>query len=433
MIKVKQYWFEMKSSFWFIPFLIALGSILLSIFTIELDQKYSLVLLEKWPKLFGLSPEASRGMLSTIASSMMSMMTVAFSMTLVTLALASSQYTSRILRNFMRSKTNQAVLGIFSGTFIYCLIILRTIQGGENPEITPSISVIMGFFLSLMGVGVLVLFIHHIASSIQAANIIASVADETIATIERLFPERMGHGKRKEFHENSMKFSRSIISYQSGYIQNVDEKKLLELSCRWDNVFKMNYGIGDFVVIGMPILFIKNDMKLTEVMEKELRNAMLINRHRTIEQDTLYGIRQIVDVALKALSPGVNDTTTGVMCMDYLTSIMAHITMREIPSIYRHENNQLRIIAKVPDYEKFLDESFSQIRANAKGNVAIIKKFLTAIEVLSQLTDDPERRYFLTLEAGKISELLEEDSSFPSDKSELGLRLVEVKERLAFS
>ena len=127
-------------------------------------------------------------MLSTIAGSMMTVVGVTFSMTLVTLALASSQYTSRILRNFMRDRVTQVVLGIFAGIFTYCLIVLRTIRGGDEGGFVPSLAVSFGVVLAIGGIGVLIFFIHHIASSIQASSIIASVADETMVAVDRLFP-----------------------------------------------------------------------------------------------------------------------------------------------------------------------------------------------------------------------------------------------------
>ena len=146
--------------------------------------------LARWPRLFGASAEGARGMLSTIAGSMMTVVGVTFSMTLVSLALASSQYTSRILRNFMRDRVTQVVLGIFTGIFAYCLIVLRTIRGGDEGGFVPSLAVFFAVVLAMGGIGVLIFFIHHIAASIQASSIIASVADETMVAVDRLFPQK---------------------------------------------------------------------------------------------------------------------------------------------------------------------------------------------------------------------------------------------------
>ena len=193
MNRLRRLWSNLRSSFWFVPSLIVAASIVFAVALIEADSVGSDQWLAQWPRLFGAGAEGARQMLSTLAGSMMTVMGVTFSMTLVALALASSQYTSRILRNFMRSRVTQGTLGIFAGIFTYCLIVLRTIRGGEA-EFVPSLAVFFAFVLALGGVGVLIFFIHHIASSIQASSIIASVAQETIAAIDRLFPEKLGHG-----------------------------------------------------------------------------------------------------------------------------------------------------------------------------------------------------------------------------------------------
>src|SRR5665811_997101 len=194
MNKFRQLWSTLRSSFWFVPSLIVVLSVALAVALIEADSTGSDRLLAQWPRLFGAGAQGARAMMSTIAGSMMSVVGVTFSMILVVLALASSQYTSRILRNFMRSRVTQAVLGIFAGIFTYCLIVLRTIRSGDEGAFVPNLAVFFGFVMALVGVGTLMFFIHHIASSIQASSIIASIAEETNATIDLLFPEKLGHG-----------------------------------------------------------------------------------------------------------------------------------------------------------------------------------------------------------------------------------------------
>jgi uncharacterized membrane protein len=176
--------------------------------------------------------------MSTIAGSMMSVVGVTFSMILVVLTLASSQYTSRILRNFMRSRVTQVVLGIFAGIFTYCLIVLRSIRGGDEGAFVPSLAVFFGFMLALGGVGTLMFFIHHIASSIQASSIIASVAEETMASIDRLFPERLGQGPGEDDDDQTLyplskRYWRIVPAMQSGYIQSVrSDSKQRQRRCR---------------------------------------------------------------------------------------------------------------------------------------------------------------------------------------------------------
>ncbi len=193
MHKFQQLWLNLRSSFWFMPSLIVVASIAFAAALIETDAIGGDRWLAQWPRLFGAGADGARQMLATLAGSMMSVMGITFSMTLVALALASSQYTSRILRNFMGSRVTQVTLGIFAGIFAYCLVVLRTIRsGGGVAEFVPNLAVFFAFVMSVGGIGVLVFFIHHIVSSIQASSIIASIAQDTIASIERRFPQRLG-------------------------------------------------------------------------------------------------------------------------------------------------------------------------------------------------------------------------------------------------
>jgi uncharacterized membrane protein len=431
-VKLKEILIDLHSSFWFVPSLMVLASILFALGVLEVDNRYATSLYNDWPRLFGAGPDSSRGMLSTIASSMISMMTVVFSMTLVTLALASSQYTSRIMRNFMRSRTTQVVLGMFAGIFTYCLIVLRTIRSGEGEEYIPSLAVVAAVALAVIGVGVLVFFIHHIASSIQASNIVGSVADETILTISKLFPEEMGEGKEDSDENDISPYAKPIHVDKSGYIQNIGEQTLFDLACKWNTIIKMNYGIGDFVVIGMPLVFVTDNLDVTHEMEIKLLEAFSIRRYRTIEQDPLFGIRQIVDVAMKALSPGINDTTTAILSINYLTAILANLSHRKIPSNYRYSEKKLRVIAKAPNFEKFLHESYDQIRSNAKGNVAVIKDLLFSIEVLTQLNRSPIRRHLLSKVADNINEVLNDSIKLTCEKHELNQSFYDVKDRFRY-
>jgi uncharacterized membrane protein len=254
MNKFKQLWSDLRSSFWFMPSMIVLLSVAIAVALIAADFLGSHRWLARWPHLFGAGPEGARGMMSTIAGSMMTVVGVTFSMILVVLALASSQYTSRILRNFMRSRVTQVVLGVFAGIFTYCLIVLRTIRGGGGESaFVPSLAVFFGFVLALGGVGTMMFFIHHIASSIQASSIIASVAEETIAAIDRLFPEELGQGPGEDDNAQTLcppdvRKWRAVPAPRSGYIQSVNNAALLRLACERNTIVSMAHGIGEFVV-----------------------------------------------------------------------------------------------------------------------------------------------------------------------------------------
>jgi len=435
MNKFRQLWSNLRSSFWVMPSLIVGFSTALAVALIEADSAGSDRWLAQWPRLFGAGAEGARGMMSTIAGSMMTVVGVTFSMILVVLALASSQYTSRVLRNFMRSRTTQVVLGIFAGIFTYCLIVLRTIRSGDEGAFVPNLAVFFGFVLALGGVGALMFFIHHIASSIQASSIIASVAQETIAAIDRLFPENLGRGPGEDDDDQTLRplSNRNwcaVPAKLSGYIQGVNNAALLRLARDRKTIVRMEHGIGDFVVQNTALVSLSLEEKPDEETVAALQETFRISSHRTGEQDAAFGISQIVDVALKALSPGINDTTTAVMCVDYLTAILARIAPRQIPSSRRFEEGELRLIAKGPSFESLLAESFDQIRSSATGNVAIMLRMLDALQTIAGQTARAERRRALGEQVQWIAELAERTLDSTHDRVRIDTRLTCVRETL---
>ena len=428
MNKFRQLLSNLRSSFWFMPSLIVVFSIILAVTLIEVDSAGSDRWMARWPRLFGAGADGARAMMSTIAGSMMTIVGVTFSMILVVLALASSQYTSRILRNFMRSHITQVVLGIFAGIFTYCLIVLRAIRSGEDALFVPNLAVFFGFVLALGGVGALMFFIHHIASSIQASSIIASVAQETIAAIDRLFPETLEQGLNQGDDDMTQSAIselnwRAVMAKESGYIQSVNNEALLGLARDRKIIVRMERGIGEFVVRNTMLASVSLENPPDQEMIDALRATFTISNYRTVEQDAAFGIRQIVDVALKALSPGINDTTTAVTCVDYLTTILARIAPRQNLSLHRCEGGELRVIAKGQSFESLLNDSFEQIRNSAKGNIAIIHRMIDAFQILAGLTDNSRRRRALREQLQWISEVAEHSFKAVHDRAGIKTRL----------
>lgn len=434
MNRFRQHWSKLRSSFWFLPSMIVVASIALAAVLIGADSVVSDQWPAEWPLLFGTGAEGARGMMSTIAGSMMTVVGVTFSMVLMVLAMASSQYTSRILRNFIRSRVTQVVLGIFAGIFTYCLIVLRTIHSGNEGAFVPNLAVSFGFVLALGGVGALIFFIHHIASSIQASSIIASVAEETIAAIDRLFPVNLGQEPDDDDEQLlrppcELKWQ-AVMAGESGYIQSVDNAALVRLAQDKNTIVWMDHGIGDFVVQNATLASLALEEPPDQVTTDALQATFSISRHRTLDQDAAFGIRQIVDIAMKALSPGINDTTTAIMCVDYLTAIMARIAQRQIPSSRRYEEGELRVLAKGPTFNSLLAESFDQVRSNAKGNVSIMSRMLGAFQTLASLTASPSRRRAIGEQVQWIAELAECSLESAHDRARIGTRLARVREAL---
>lgn len=428
-----QLWGKLRESFWFLPALIVAFSMFLALALVEVDSSGSWSWMKDWARLFGAGAEGARGTLATIAGSMMTVIGVTFSMTLVTLALASSQYSSRILRNFISDHATQVVLGIFAGIFTYCLIVLRTIRGSDEGGFVPSLSVAFSVVLAIAGTGTLIFFIHHIASSIQASSIIASVTRETLAAVDRLFPEKLGREPMPDEADPSLLHLpelnwQAVMASRNGYIQGVDKDALLSLAREHTTIVRMDRGIGEFVVQDTPLASLALQNPPDAEIMAGLRAAYSIDRNRTVQQDCAFGIRQLADVALRALSPGVNDTTTAVMCVDYLTAILARLATREIPSPLRCENGELRVISVGQTFPSLVAKPFDEIRGSTEGNVTIMLRMLDALQTIASLTDIPARRRALRDQVECIAELAKRSIESPSDRTRFEDRLGQVRE-----
>ena len=311
--KLHHGWQEMQSSFWFLPAVMVLDAVVLATLLITVDATVDLHVVERWPLLFGAGASGARGLLTAVASSMVTVAGVVFSITIVALSLTSSQYTSRVLRNFMRDRSNQIVLGMFVGIFAYCLVVLRVIRGGDEGAFVPSLAVLVGLILAFVGIGYLIFFIHYISKSIQASSIIATAAQETLAAVDHLFSQELGEEAEedadgylvKSFAEQAWS---AVPARKTGYIESIDADALLHLARKYQTIVRMEHGIGEFVVEGTPLISVAKRGGLDDATTDELNGVYVIGRQRVVEQDAAFGIRQIVDIAMKALSPGVNDT-----------------------------------------------------------------------------------------------------------------------------
>ncbi|MGL5017789.1 MAG: DUF2254 domain-containing protein [Luteolibacter sp.] len=433
MNQLKYLWSNLSASFWFLPTLIVAFSTVLAVGMIEVDSAGNRDWMADWPRLFGAGAAGARGMLATIAGSMTTVVGVTFSMTLVALTLASSQYTSRVLRNFMSDRVTQVVLGIFAGIFTYCIIVLRTIRGGDEGGFVPSLAVAISVVLAIGGIATLIFFIHHIASSIQASSIIASVTKETLEAVDRLFPEELGQepvDDEADLPQLPTRNWQTIMAGRSGYLQSVDLSALLRLAREQQTIVRMERGIGEFVVENTPLASLALESPPDKEISATLRNAYSIDRYRTVRQDCAFGVRQLVDMALRALSPGINDTTTAVTCVDYLTAILARLASREIPPSRRYENGELRVISIGQTFASLVAESFDQIRGSAGGNVAVMVRMLDALQTISSLIDSTSRWRVLREQVECIAELAERTIESPHDRTRFESRLALVREAL---
>jgi uncharacterized membrane protein len=418
MSSLSRHWYRLSASFWFLPGSIIAAATLLAFVTIEADARFVTAgALEAWPRLFGAGPAASRSLLTAVAGSMMTVAGTVFSITLVALSLASSQYSSRVLRNFMRDRTNQAVLGVFLGIFAYCLVVLRSIYGDGEEAFVPSVAVFLGLLLGFGGIGVLVFFIHHIAQSIQASQILEAVRRETCEAIDRLFPRRAAADALVDEGDSPAEWHEARRADTNGYLQFVDYPRLRDIARSKGVRLAVPGRIGDYVLVGDRLL--SSSPATPDGLGDEVSACWTIGPQRTLEQDIGFGIRQLADVALKALSPGVNDTTTAIMCVDTLTAILSHLASRDLRFEGCESDEVTWVRARHPRFEGLLDEAFDQIRHSARDNTAVLERLRWSLAALHPRADAPARRAALHLHAQRLQDTVQRQLQDPRDRERL--------------
>ena len=281
MHRLAAFWVSLRASLWFVPTVFVLGAIVTALVLVEAGR-FEPFSQSSLPRYFGYSAEGSRAMLSAIASSMITVAGVAFSITIVALSLASTQYSPRVLRHFMRDRGNQTVLGVFVGIFAYCLVVLPMVRGGEEDGYVPALAVAVGVILALVGVGCLIYFIHHVATAIQPSSIVAAIAAETHNAIDEMFPYSLGAEAESAHNElKDMRWRQIPVPY-SGMLQLVNEGALLSCATSRDVVLRMECHIGDFVIAGTPLVAVNSPAADDPEFAAEVASAFTINRTRTV-------------------------------------------------------------------------------------------------------------------------------------------------------
>lgn len=410
--QIFKYWDRVRSSFWFVPAVMAAGAVTLAFVSITLDET-----VKDWSALgldwiFSGDAEGAATILGTLAGSMITITGVVFSMTLVALSLTSSQLGPRLLHNFMSDTTTQMVLGTFVSTFLYCLLILRTIRREEGAIFVPHLSVSLAVLFAVVSVAVLIYFIHHVSRSIQANQIMAKVGTELNEEIECLFPVRIGSGGPRvaakqpsdHFLDAFDQTARPVCSTKDGYLQFIDGDGLIELAEKENIVIRLVRQPGHYMVAGSPLAMVWPENRLSDTLEERIHTAFALGNQRTPGQDIEFSVNQLVEIAVRALSPGVNDPFTAVSCVDHLGSALCRLAQRELPSQYRHdEQDQLRLIAPVVTFAEITDAAFNQIRQYGRSSAAVTIRMLETISVIAEFAQRPEERAALLRHAEMIA------------------------------
>jgi len=404
--RLRDFWEAISSSLWFVPSLLTGLAAVLALGTVALDA--ALPNHTGWGYAGG--ADGAREVLSTIAGSMITVAGVSFSVMIVALTLASQQFGPRLLRNFMRDTGNQVVLGTFIATFTYCLLVLRTISGQGNGFV-PNVSVTVAIVLALASLGVLIYFIHHAAVSIQAPQVIAMVAADLDQAIRRLFPETLGRafntGPQIQQHviEEFGPDDDCVLASGDGYLRSLDTDQLLKIAIEVDLVVQLKYSPGDFVVAGTMLAAVRPPLHCDERTREKIRQTFILGSERTHLQDVAFSIQQLVEIAVRALSPGVNDPFTALNCIDRLSAALRRLMETSFPSAYRYdENGRVRIIVRPVSCAQLVDAAFDPIRRYGRCSAAVAIRLLESMATIALGAQREEDRAALLRQASMVAE-----------------------------
>jgi uncharacterized membrane protein len=334
-------------------------------------------------------PQVAQVILSAIATSIMTVVSIVFAILLMTLTLASMQFSPRIIVSFAKDRVTQWTLGIFLGTFSYCMAALPAARSLPHP-FAPVVTVMGAMLLALTCVAWLLFFVHHISQAISVNQIVDRIASETEAVIDDTMPRpRRPRYVTADERVDDLKWELSIPSEVSGYIRFIDVKRLADLAKSYHVKIQVLRRVGHFVPQGVPFLRVSRAERATPDRLGELRAAFDLGPSRTLQQDVEFGVLQIVDIALKAISPAVNDPSTAISCVDQLGRILIRIACREPPeSVLYDPPGTLRVYIPWPSFERLLDSAFEQIRMYSKTDVAVSLRMLRALSDIAATTQD---------------------------------------------
>jgi uncharacterized membrane protein len=399
----------LRGSFWFLPALLTLAAATLAVGLLVADARLPSATVRSVGWIYTGGAEGARSLLATVAGTVVTVVGVAFSVTIVSLQLAAAQLGPRVLRNFMRDRGNQAVLGTFVATFVYCLLVLRSVRGGNGlteDAFVPHLAVTGGVALAVLSAGVLIYFIHHAAVSMQADHVIATIALELDQAIDRLYPERLGEdvlaaGPPPVVPGDFEATAVVVTAPASGYVQSIDGATLMARARERDLLVRLDRRPGDFVVTGEPLARAWPRERLHDADGARLATTLTIGPVRTLVQDVLFGVEQLVEIAVRALSSDLRDPTTAMRCIDRLGAAVARLADRRMPSPYRRDGARLRVIAPGVSLAEVVHVAFDAIRARGAASAAVSVRLLETFERLARLRPGRELHVALLRETAE--------------------------------
>ena len=380
-LRLLKFWRGVGASYWFLPSIMVVSAAVLGALMIWLDAGPAAGLLDglSWYQMS--KPEGAREVLSVIAGSMVTVAGVVFSITIVAISFAASQYGPRILTNFMSDRGNQVTLGTFIATFVYSVVVLRTIHSGES-SFVPQLAVFVALLLAFCSIGVLIYFIHHVPESIDVNSVTARIGRRLIASLAHRFPDSLGdppqHSPSQEQQlaraaEDIFRDRGAVAEIpcpSDGYLQAIDTERLLAAAEEHDLVISVVLTPGNFVHRGAALALAAPASRVHRHTERSLQHSWVWGTDRTPGQDLIFLVDELVEISARALSPGVNDPYTAMTCLNWLSAAVAEVAGRQPPSAYRVDRDgRLRVVAPVATFDLYVDRGFGGIRPYAATDV----------------------------------------------------------------
>ena len=367
------------------------GAILLSITTISLDS--ALPISTRQPTWFYAGgAEGAQTLLTMLAASMLTIFGIVFSIVIVALTLASSQFGPRMIRTFLSDTVDQIAVGTFISTFVYCLLVAKAVRSSSGQTFVPHLSVSVAILLVVLSLGVLIYFVNHLSISLQASYIIGTIGADLRRTIERELPERAATGLPVPPRQDMAAFASAIVpvaSGQDGYIQAIDYRQLVEFAQRLNVVLQLNVCAGDFLVRNDEIATVSVTTSDDGDIAAAINSALVLGTDRTHEQDVEFPINQLVQLAVRALSPAINDPITAIMAIEQLGAGLCFIAERgSLPTMVADDNGQERLLVKRYGADHHVDAAFNLIRQYGRENLEGTVSLLEAIQNISRRTTD---------------------------------------------
>lgn len=427
------YWDLFRGSFWFLPVVMSTAAVFMGAACVIIDSRMGTVVRD-WAPWVETTPSAARSALSSIASAMITLAGVIFSITVVTVSMASSQYGSRLLRCFMEDSLADFVMGAFVGTALFSLVTLKSVRDLEDAAhpFVPHLSTALAMLMGLGCVGLLIYFIHDVAVSVQAPKIVQALARDLDSAVDRLFPDDVeatavipatddvhSSGEPAETSVDPADLPQKVIYVPAsgeGYVEGIDLASVAEAASCVSGTARVAVAPGAFLARGDTMVRLEcGEMPdQADSLIAQIQTAFVIGARRTPRQDVSCSIYELVDVAIRALSPGINDPMTAMNCVDRLGAAMGRLVRRQIPPAERRsEDGHLLVLAQVRTSADLIHDAFRQIRqyGASRADVAI-RLIETLSAVASAATRDDDLRA-IAAEAGAVRSLFL--SSEPAD------------------